>query len=657
MVEYEKFPDPRDGILGKKRDVVSIGSKCVGSFYPTYVIAEIGLNHDGNIKIAKELIDVASECGVDAVKFQKRTLEEIYTAEVLEDPNTHEEGFRYLIPILAQCELSKDELRELKAYAEQKNLEFLCTPFDERSVDLLEDLGLVAYKVASGDFNNLPLIDKLIGTNKPLIFSTGMSPLQEIDFVGQYISKFDVAMILLHCVSAYPTPVEDSCLRMIKFLNERYGVPAGLSSHEIGIDVTLAGVAAGASLVERHITFDKRAEGPDHAASLEPCQLKQLVNGIRTIDKAMGGLNKTISRVVVRNRETLGKSLVAARKISTGETITRSMVCTKGPAKGLPPLRLYDLLGKKLNRSLEPDDLFLSSDCDVSVDTTPLQKYDTSWGLKGRYPDLDFYAERLQPKFIEAHLNDQDLECPFEELYGYRAYPFGIMLHYPTYWHRGVVNLADEDLKKRYLFIDVVQKVIDQARNISEYFEGTPRVVVHMGGMDIEEKTDNDRIIELAYDSLTKLDYQGVEFLPENVPPRPWYFSGQWYDNAFSCANEMINLCKEFNLEMCFDLSHAKLHCNVFGDDYLEYCKAVAPYTAHLHVSDAYGIDGEGVQIGEGEIDFEKVFSVLDEYGNLGKMTWVPEIWQGHNNNYAGFLLALERLGSVPQLKPLPRIT
>lgn len=647
------IPSPLDGMLGRKHPFITVGNRPIGEGFPTYVIAEIGINHNGDIEKAKRLIDIAADCGVDTVKFQKRTLEKIYQQKVLDDPNHYEEGFTYLIPILKEVEFGKEQYQELYAYTKQKGMDFMCTPFDEEAVDFLEEFDLPAYKVASADLTNLILLEKLVGTKKPLILSTGMSTLQDIDYVGNYLRKWGVECILLHCVSAYPTPINDTHLNFMKVLKDRYGIPVGFSSHEIGIDVTLAAVAAGACVIERHITLDKRLEGPDHTSSLEPEQLKTLMQKIRMIDAAKGSTQKQISRIVIRTKETLGKSLMAKRDIKIGEPVVRSMVCAKGPGKGLSPIHLYELLGKTARRDIQQDDYFLIEDCkeDKAVNFVP--QFDTFWGFKGRFKDLDVYQERYQPKFVEIHLNDRDVEYPFEEFHYGKKYPFEIFLHYPTYWHRSVVNLASEDEEERKLHLQVVQKVVDLARRIGPYFQGEPKVVVHFGGMDIYEKKNNKHLIELAYDSMRRLNCDGVTFYPENNPPRPWYFAGQWYDNAFCSAKEMVDLCKEFNLKMCFDASHAKLYTNVTGEDYWDYVKAVAPYTNHLHVSDAYGIDGEGVQIGDGEIDFQEMFRLLDQYGDLPGMSWTPEIWQGHNHNYQGFLIGFERLSSIPELKPL----
>ena len=627
---------------------IDFGNRSVGVGNPVYLIAEIGLNHQGDLNVAFELINHSKRAGFDAVKFQKRTLDEIYTKKVLDDPNTYEEGFRYLIPILKESEFGKESYDKIVDYCKSINIDFICTPFDESAVDFLSEYDLKAFKVASADFTNLILLEKIISQKKPIILSTGMSTYEEMDIVTEFLFKNKANFSILHAVSAYPTPLGDSELNVITQLKQRYGVPVGLSSHEIGIEVSMASVALGVSIIERHVTLDKRMEGPDHSASLDPNQMLKFVEGVRNIELAMGGKEKHISRIVVRNIETLSKSLVAKNTIKQGSVITRNDVTVKGPAKGVTPLKLYSLLGKVAKRNFEKDDFFSESDfAENSTLEDYKPKFKSKWGFKGRFQDLDYYNEKYSPRFVEIHLNDKDLDFDFKEHFGNRTFPFNIILHYPTYWQRKVVDLACENESDRKLFVEVVQRVINMAFDIKDHFIGTPGVVVHMGGMDIVEKKENSKLIKLAYKSMKELDSTGVIFYAENNPPRPWYFSGQWYDNAFCSPYEMVDFCKEFNVPMCFDFSHAKLYCNLTGFDYYKYIEIVAPVTKHLHICDAYGIDGEGMQIGEGDIDFVKALDVLREFGDVENMSWTPEIWQGHNNNAAGFIEGFLRLDNL----------
>ena len=642
--------DPLGEALDRKVLAVKIGSRHIGSTFPTYVIAEIGINHNGSLERAKELLDAAAEVGCDAVKFQKRRLADLYTREVLANPNRFEEGFQYFIPILQESEFGRAEYDELHRHALSRGLEFLCTAFDEASVDFLDPYQLPAYKVASADFTNFILIQKLAEKKKPLLLSTGMANQEEIDRVATFLSKRNIQYALLHCVSAYPAPPEDAHLNFIQTMRERYGIPVGYSGHEVGFEVTLAAVAAGACLVERHITLDRKMEGPDHTSSLEPAELKEMVRRVRLIDRAMGSSSKVLSRGVIRTQEILAKSLVATQNIEPGTTILREMVTAKAPGKGLNPVYLYELIGRRTRRPIQEDDYFKPEDLEDSEAGRRIPAFKTRWGFKGRFHDLEAHL-KFRPKLAEIHLNDRDIEYPFEEAHRGKSYPFELYLHCPTYWFRSVLNLASEDEAERKEHTRVVQQVIDMARRLAPFFEGTPTVIIHLGGMDVVEVKEVARLKDLAYRSMESLNWEGIRFLPENMPPRPWYFSGQWFDNIFCSAEEMLEVSQRFGLQICLDLSHAKLYTNQTGTDYWDYLKRLAPIASHLHVADAYGLDGEGVQIGEGEIDFAKAFSILEAHGNLAAMSWTPEIWQGHLHHNQGFLTALERLARIPQLE------
>lgn len=639
-------------VLGKRYSAIKIGARAIGATFQTYVIAEVGINHNGSLAQAKTLIEAAAGAGCDAVKFQKRSLPELYTQDVLRNPNQFEEAFQYLIPILKEVEFGRPEYDELYRHARRHGLEFLCTPTDDASVDFLAPYHLPAYKVGSSDFTNLLLLEKLIATRQPLILSTGMSTMEEIDEVVEFLTGHHALFMLLHCVSAYPTPPEDVHLNFLQTMRERYGVPVGFSGHEVGMDITVAAVSAGACLVERHITIDRRMKGPDHTSSLEPQDFLELVKRIRVLDRAMGSPHRVLSRIVIRTQEVLSKSLVATRDLQVGTRIQREMVTAKAPGKGLSPLRLRDLIGRTTRRVVRADECFTLEDLQPPGTGRSAPRFETRWGFKGRFGNLQEMLP-YQPRLVEIQLSDRDVVDSAELPLADTRYPLALFLHCPIYWYRSVLNLASEDSKERAEHLRAVQQVIELARRLAPNFLGTPSVIIHLGGMDIYKVTEGAELRERAYESMCRLDWDGVNFLPENMPPRPWYFSGQWFDNVFCSAEDMVEVCERFKLQMCLDLSHAKLYTNDTATDYEAYLRRVAPYVAHLHVADAYGIDGEGVQIGDGEIDFARTFALLAELTDLRSVTWTPEIWQGHLHQNRGFLTALERLAAIPQLQPI----
>jgi N-acetylneuraminate synthase len=267
-------------------DEVQVGRYTVGDGHPVYVIGEIGLNHNGDVEIAKKLIDVASIAGAQAVKFQKRT-PAISTPEHMKQvPRETPWGTMTYLEYRYRVEFEKDQYAEIGAYADSKGLDWFASPWDEPAVDFLEDMGVVAHKVASASVTDIGLLQKLRDTGKPIILSTGMSTLEQIDRAVEVLGTDK--LVILHATSTYPLPPEEANLLMIPTLKERYGVPVGYSGHEPGLQISLAAVAMGAVAVERHITLDRAMWGSDHSASLEPHGLMSLVRDIRIINTAMG---------------------------------------------------------------------------------------------------------------------------------------------------------------------------------------------------------------------------------------------------------------------------------------------------------------------------------------------------------------------------------
>jgi len=267
-------------------DEVRIGRWTVGEGSPVYVIGEIGLNHNGDVEIAKRLIDVAAVAGVQAVKFQKRT-PEISTPEHMKQvPRETPWGTMTYLEYRYRVEFDRDQYADIGAYADSRGLDWYASPWDEPAVDFLEDLDVVAHKVASASVTDLGLLRRLRDTGKPIILSTGMSTIEQIDRAVEVLGTD--RLVMLHATSTYPLPAEEANLLMIPTLRERYGVPIGYSGHEPGLQISLAAVAMGAVAVERHITLDRAMWGSDHAASLEPHGLMSLVRDIRIIGTARG---------------------------------------------------------------------------------------------------------------------------------------------------------------------------------------------------------------------------------------------------------------------------------------------------------------------------------------------------------------------------------
>ncbi len=624
--------------------VVKIGDRLVGDGHPTYVIAEIGVNHNGILPLAIDLIDAARDAGADAVKFQKRDLNQLYAQKYLDNANSGEKTLRYLLPILQRVELPDEAYYEIVEYCQSKQITFLCSAFDEKSADFVDQLGVPAFKVASADLTNLPLLDHLVSKGKPLLISTGMSHMDEVEFSVNYLKEREAEFILLHCNSTYPAAFEDINLRFMEQLRQ-FGVPVGYSGHERGIAISTVASVIGAAVIERHITLDRTMDGPDHAASLEPHGFKKMVRDIQQVHSALGtGKEKFISRGEILNREVLGKSLLATRRIEPGEIITPEMVTVKGPALGLSPQKYPELIGRTARRVIEVDDPFTDQDLGMSIDLDVEKTLPLVWGFTVRFRDYED-SLKYHPGMLEFHFTDQDLD----EKYPGGNHEIQLVVHAPEFFERTLVDLCTTDERQRNQSTALIQKTIDLTREIAPHFEGKPKVIVHTGGMSLDHPIEHR---EALYDNLRtsvqELDYKNVELLLENLPPHPWYFGGQWLTNAFMDAYEIRDFIVPLGLDMCFDTSHAKLYCNWAQVDFYEQVEVLLPHIRHLHLSDAAGLDGEGLQIGEGTIDWVKFFEVIragkpDGYSG----TMIPEIWRGHQRGNEGFVIAIKRLSEA----------
>ena len=618
---------------------IKIDNRLIGDGHPTYIIAEIGVNHNGIPQLAFDLIDIAVDAGADAVKFQKRNLKTLYPQKYLDNVNAGEKSLRYLLPILQQVELPESTYYEIVEYCRKKKITFLCSAFDIESADFLENLGIPAFKVASADLTNIPLIDHLVKKGKPLILSTGMSRSDEVDFTVRYLKERGAQFALLHCNSTYPAAFEDINLRYMNLLR-KYDVPVGYSGHERGIAVSTVAAALGANILERHVTLDRAMDGPDHAASLEPQGFKKMVRDIRLVSLALGsGEEKFFSRGEILNRETLAKSLVAFRRIEPGETITSDLVAVRGPGLGLSPQRYPELIGRRAERVVEADEPFLETDLGILPELDMAHTMPMQWGFTVRFRDYEELLA-LKPCFLEFHFTDQDLD----DRYPGTDYDMPLIVHAPEFWDRSLVDLCTSDKKKRNDSITLIQKSIDLTRAMAQHFKGTPKVIVHPGAMTLDRPiSNNKKLYENLSQSVEKIDFKGVEILLENLPPRPWYFGGQWVTNAFMDAQEIVDFIVPRGLNICFDTSHSKLYCNWAHIDFYEQVQTLLPFTHHLHISDGSGLDGEGLQIGEGNIDWIHFFRISKSYHG----TMIPEIWRGHQHKGQGFIVAIQRLSEA----------
>lgn len=328
----------------------------------TIIIAEAGVNHNGDINNAKKLIDVAKEAGADYVKFQTFKANKIASkhANKADYQKQQTDAEENQVAMLKKLELSEADHDELIAHCNEKNIQFLSTAFDLESIDLLKSLGIKLGKIPSGELTNLPYLRKMAASFEQIILSTGMANLQEIEDSVKILLENGLKkenLIVLHCNTEYPTPMQDVNLRAMQTIGQQLGVNIGYSDHTTGIEVATAAVALGAVLIEKHFTLDKNMEGPDHKASLEPHELKAMVSAIRNIELALGSTEKKPTESESKNINIARKSIVAAKNIAEGEFFSEENLTTKRPASGISPMLWDEIIGQKAQRNFEEDEL------------------------------------------------------------------------------------------------------------------------------------------------------------------------------------------------------------------------------------------------------------------------------------------------------------
>lgn len=615
-----------------------------------YVIAEIGNNHNGSISLAEQLIDAAQAAGADCVKFQLRDRKALYRQRE-NGARTEDLGVEYIQDLLDKVELTLDEHRQLRQYCKKVGITYLCTPWDEPSVDVLAGFDVLALKIASADLCNPYLITKAASLGRPLILSTGMSFEAEIVRAIMHLRTLRVPFALLHCNSAYPAPEQDIQLRYIERLRELHPL-VGYSGHERGIAITLGAVALGAQIVERHITLDRGMEGPDHLASLLPAEFRLLVEGIRQLENALPwtGPGRHASQGELLNRENLGKSVVSACAIQKGDIMREDMLRIASPGQGLAPYRLPELLGKPAQRTLRQGDFLFDSDLRAQDASEHHYTFPLRWGVPVRYHDFEQYRQRIAPDLFEFHLSYRDLSIDPGPYLKSPVDCSRLVVHAPELFENSeLLDLASDDADYRARSILNLQRVVEATHKIARGFPNAKDflIVANIGGFsaDAPLSEDNHQVLyERFYTACQKIDFGETELIPQNMAPFPWHFGGQRYQNIFMMPDDLVAQAKKHNIRYCLDLSHLQMLCFHFDLDFQAALGQLLPYAAHLHIADAKGINGEGVLMGTGDINWPAAWAQIVQYRDT---SFIPEIWQGHKDHGAGFWSALRFLNNI----------
>jgi len=393
-------------------------------------------------------------------------------------------------------------------------------------------------------------------------------------------------------------------------------------------------------------------EGVDHKVSLLPGEMKEMVAQIRNVEEALGRevTAREITQGELINRENLAKSLVARIDVEKGTVITRDLVEIKSPGQGLQPNRLTDLIGVTANRNIKAGSFFYMTDITGQIEKRSYN-FSRPFGVPVRYHDFRKIKVGTNLDFVEFHLSYKDLEVDLDLFFDDDEH-IGFAVHCPELFANDhILDLCSDDDTHRENSIALLSQVIHVTAQLNRYFPGTkkPVLVVNAGGWNFNgfiADSLKQKKYQLVGDALKKIDHSEVTIAIQTMPPFPWHFGGQSYHNLFVCADEIVSFCRDNpDLRICLDVSHSMMACNYFGWDLLDFVRKVAPYNVHMHIVDAKGADGEGVRIGEGDVDFLALFKLLNEVNP--EVPFIPEVWQGHKNNGEGFWSALEYLEGI----------
>jgi sialic acid synthase SpsE/sugar phosphate isomerase/epimerase len=630
-----------------RADVLRIGRHEIGAGNPAFVIAEIGNNHNGSVNLAKRLVDLAADAGADAVKFQLRDMEALYRQSGGSSAG-EDLGAQYTLDLLSRVSLPADSLIEVFDHCKQHGIDVMCTPWDSPSVQVLVDYGIPGLKIASADLTNHELLNDAGSRGLPLILSTGMSREDEIRQTAALMRGLGASFAMLHCQSTYPAPFKDVNLAYMDRLAEIGQCVVGYSGHERGYHVPVAAVARGARIIEKHFTVDTSMEGNDHKVSLLPDEFARMVQRIREVEESIGeNTPREVSTGEMMNRVTLAKSLVAARPVAKGQVLSAEDVAVKSPGRGLQPNALPLLLGRTMRRDFAEGDFFFAGDLTDEVPTGRDFDFARPWGLPVRYHDHAALIEDCTPDFLEFHFSYKDLEIDIDSVFE-RPLEMGFTTHLPDLFAGDfLVDLASQDQRIWERSIVEVQRTIDITRSLKKWFtvDEDPIMVVTMGGFTEDKHVapaERPAMYARIHEALKRLDTDGVRIAAQTLPPYPWLMGGQQFHNLFLDPKDTVEFAEATGTKLCLDVSHSKLAANFLGMPFSEAVELMAPHTIHLHLVDATGVDGEGVQVGEGEVDWAALADQLDRLAP--DAPFIPEIWQGHVDSGEGFWTALDRL-------------
>ncbi len=671
LTDYKVVP-----ILGSGRELIRVAYReeffnqhhiCDIKLYnnsPAIIIAELGNNHNGDKELAKNLIIKAAQSGADIIKLQMRDIATLYGSENYADvKNSKDLGAEYLMELLNENQLEHNILTELFDFIKELGKQPLCTPWDEISLKVLHKYGMRTVKIASADLTNHHLLGLAADLGMILICSTGMATQEEVIETTKFLKAKGAVFYFLHCQSSYPAALGDINLSYMDTLKEfSRGGFVGYSSHDLGKNICEAAVARGAKIIEKHFTLDRSLKGVDHRVSLLPNEFLEMSNSIKEIELAIGRSDRRIlSQGELINRATLSKSIFTKNEIKKGSIINKKDLIIRSPGNGLQPNKINNLIGKRVLKDLSANELIFFED--IENDLNPLENEKKSykkyqweklpgiWGVPVRPHDFEKIKTIFNPKMLEFHLSHNDLNTKPSEFCKNKNLPYCVVHAPELFANEHLLDLCSLDKDILINSINEMKRVIDFSEELLEQIPNQKKigVITNVGGHSDKAFLSNEikkHLPEILNESLSQLKNNNIEIWPQTMPPYPWHFGGQRFHNLFVDPIECINLAKSLKVKLCIDISHTKLACNFFNIDLIEVLPELLSYSSHLHIADADNENGEGLQIDKGEINFLSIFEILNDKikVNSKQFSWIPEIWQGHENNGKGFEIALNQL-------------
>ncbi len=596
------------------------------------IIAEIGINHDGSIEKAKELIGAAYNSGSNAIKFQYRNLGNAYS------DTAREIGDEILLEEINRNYLSPSELCELTAYAKTLNLEVGISFFDEKDIaDFSDKIEIFDFfKIPSVELTNKSLIAELIALNRHVYVSLGAHNETEIENALNLLPKD--GWTPLHCISNYPVAIQNARLGYLTYLLEKWDRAVGYSSHDDNWEVCLLAMQMGATVIERHITLDRYAEGLDHSSSSTPDEFEKISLFAQNYKMLIAGDGGRIpNQGELLNRQNLGRSYFAKDFIAAGSILKITDLMYRSPNIGINKITINDFLGKPIQTNLEKgapitESVFIK---DVRLPKGIVEKAkNIGLALPVRLHDLKGIEEQFPIGAFEFHLSFQEVlsEIDYSVINPSNRYS----VHLPDYINsRQLMDPFSADDNQRKLSINVLERTVLFAKRLQDL---TGKKVPIVGSFSIVH-VDRANFFKDYSELLKGFLNQGVELVPQWLPPIAWYFGGSVKLNIM---NEMsdVDLIKKHNIGICMDICHMILGRNYFNFSSDEVMNTLSQNIRHIHIADAAGIDGEGFDIGDGELENLPLIRKSLDYDCMK----VIEVWQGHLDNGSGFKKAIVKL-------------